>query len=294
MFIKKLKYRIFEPDLLKIENVRFIHHKPRHGNIGDNLCSPKHYIDCKAKDIVNIIGGGVFNDLAYQKVDMYNLIPERTVLWGIGQSVAGEKSPRTIEDTIYPYWGLRDIDSVSKAHFLPCISCLHPMLDVDINDSKTLLFLNFDKHITSHKLLDYLFELSYKNNFILLYNNCSEFEFKKALTQCDKIITNSFHGAYWGLLSGRKVSLLGYSSKFYSLYKMFDLDIQFIFRIQHGDATALLQGIENAVINSKFVHLEKYKEKRKEFISYHLNFIDNLQKSGLFNDINVKNGLIQT
>ena len=46
------------------------------------------------------------------------------------------------------------------------------------------------------------------------------------------IITNSYHAAYWGLLSGHNVTLLGYSSKFTSLLKIFNLDDNLLIKIQ--------------------------------------------------------------
>jgi polysaccharide pyruvyl transferase WcaK-like protein len=55
------------------------------------------------------------------------------------------------------------------------------------------------------------------NDSMFITNQAPEKDFMKCLAQSSHIITSSYHGAYWGLLSGRTVTLMGYSFKFKSL-----------------------------------------------------------------------------
>lgn len=291
--IKSIKYHLFEPDLDSESKVRFIHHKPKQGNIGDNLCSPKHYIDFSTNKIINIIGGGVFNQLGLEQINLYKLDPNRTILWGAGQSIANDNQPKKITHTLYPFWGVRDIDSVDDEHFLPCVSCMHPMLNTPLHAQNTLLFLNFDKKITQHSSLKSIQNLAKQYNHILLYNNCTEIEFQEALSKSSHIITNSFHGAYWGLLSGRSVALIGYSSKFYSLYRMFSLNTDLILKSQRGNIDELINKIHFASTNDQYVCANQPSEFRKKFIQRQLNFINNLKKSSLFEKIEIKTNMTQ-
>lgn len=44
--------------------IRFFHHNPPRGNLGDYLCSPRHYFEFVASESpLNIIGGGVYVDM---------------------------------------------------------------------------------------------------------------------------------------------------------------------------------------------------------------------------------------
>lgn len=286
LLIKKLKYFIIEPDLNKESNVRFIHQKPRHYNIGDDLCSPKHYFEFQSKQRINILGGGVEDSLYQKKIDFLRLDPKNCILWGVGQSNK-KMTPKFIHELPYLEWGSRDIDCVNDTHFLPCVSCLHSMLDLDILNKNILIFLNYDKRITSPNLTKTL-KINYPE-YQILYNNCTEIELKQAFQNCDEIITNSFHGAYWGFLSGHKVSLIGYSSKFYSLIKAVGLDTSKLISVQPANSFQLLEAINKAKTGEFSQKLINHNFTKSNFRSININFANKLKSSGLFNYIDLKN-----
>ena len=62
---------------------------------------------------------------------------------GVGRSLKrGSDSLERIATLPHLAWGLRDIDGVADPErFLPCVSCLHPMLDAGAGQDGTLLFV---------------------------------------------------------------------------------------------------------------------------------------------------------
>lgn len=68
--------------------IRFFHHNPPRGNIGDYLCSPRHYFEFDpAISGLNIIGGGVYVDMGVRFIKKHGLDPAHTILWGVGESI---------------------------------------------------------------------------------------------------------------------------------------------------------------------------------------------------------------
>lgn len=286
--LKKAKFYINEPYLDKKSNVRFIHQQPSHRNIGDDLCSPKHYFTFSTtqNQKMNVFGGGVEDKFYLTFIERLGLDTERSILWGVGQSLKKCDTPKFIQSLPFRYWGLRDIDSTLEEHFLPCVSCLHPMLDAPIKQRKKLIFINFDPQITTSSVKNTLSE-KYANTDIL-YNNCSDEAFQTALENTEHIITNSFHGAYWGLLSGRKVSLIGYSTKFSSLYKMFQLDITKIIKVDRGCEVSLLEALDYAMQENNIQELDHSKNYLQKFRTLNLNFANKLVEGGLFVNIELR------
>jgi hypothetical protein len=74
-----------------------------------------------------------------------------------------------------------------------------------------------------------------------------------ALARSQQIITNSFHGAYWGLLAGRSVALLGYSSNFRSLLQTLGLDPQRLLPVGRGagDLHGALTALDPAALSQQ-------------------------------------------
>lgn len=282
-----IKYRLEEPDYDSNSNVRFIHAKPAHGNLGDELCSPKHYFTFKAKKTINIVGGGAFSDLGLGYVSLLRLKFPDTIFWGGGQSLSGSAKPNFVQRLPYAFWGVRDIDSVETAHFLPCVSCLHPLTKTPVHSDGILVFINYDPNVSG----DFDFKkitscLSGKVSF--LYNNCNEDELASALRGADRVVTNSFHGAYWSLLSGRAVTLIGYSSKFYSLFSLFELDKEKIIKFDRGDRSVLMDAVSYALNNDLFQALPDFHGTRDKLIEINMSFMEKLKESNLFHSIRPK------
>ena len=278
-------------------DVLFIHHQPSLRNIGDELCSPKHYFSFESGGRrVAVLGGGVFSDLGQHALAAAGVAPQDAVLWAIGRS-------NTVKDSVMPAiaqlphagWGLRDIDGViDKDRFLPCVSCLHPMLDDGIDGGGTLLFLNADPRVTPRQELRQLSRIARARGWNILLNDCSDSEMRAALRLNERVITNSFHGAYWGLLSGHQVAIAGYSSKFDSLLRAFGLEggevvryekarrPRLIDRILHRGSSGLCQSVERSARGDMWLSLPSSREVLTRFRNLNLAFAEAQVRSGAF------------
>lgn len=264
--------------------VLFIHHQPARGNVGDELCSPKHYFHLATeRPVLAIVGGGVFMDFGVKQLRQANLSPQEAVLWGSGLSFRDPAaSPAKISSLPHLRWGLRDLDQVvDEKHFLPCVSCLHPMLDIPAAADGTLLFLNIDDRVTSQEARAAISALAEARNWRLLFNDCTPEEIADGLASSRHLVTNSFHGAYWGLLSGHAITLMGYSSKFYSLFHALGLPTSAILRFDRGDAESLLAGIESVHDETQAVRLIDAPAKLAAFRARNMIFAEELLSAGI-------------
>lgn len=267
-----------------IENgIRFIHRSPKIFNIGDYLCSPRHYFKLFSNlNNLTIVGGGVFPHVPYLAMhDMkkYRIDPLQSVLWGAGESKKGFTLESVIVENVpYLEWGVRDIRYLDKCHFLPCVSCCHPMLEQTIDEHATLLFLNRNPSITSSDFKEKFKKLADERRWTLLYNDCTENEMAEALKHHHHIITNSYHGAYWGLLSGHNVTLLGYSSKFINLLQMFDFDQSNLMKYEKGDTAMMFKKIYSIIDESLSIKLDNHNLVLKTFRNINFSFVESLKK----------------
>lgn len=253
-------------------------HKTHTGNLGDLLCSPRYYFDFKTCNAIRVIGGGVQTDLILSKRNA----PPRSILWGVG-CTGNIKKDIKAEPKDFLAWGIRDRLLVEdEKKFLPCVSVLHPMLDLPMpKTEKTLLYINAAPRISSIRSLNKIREIASKNNVDILTNRASEKKFRKYLSQSTHIISTSYHGAYWGLLSGRSVTLVGYSFKFKSLLNIFGLESEFI-RFSKGDQKSFLKAINNAITNGPRLTLNDSDSVKSRFRNKQHVFAKNLEENELF------------
>lgn len=114
---------------------------------------------------------------------------------------------------------------------------------------------------------------------VSLFNNCTEEQLIDILQNNQHIITNSYHAAYWGLLSGHNVTLLGYSSKFSSLLNIFNLDDNLLIKVIKGDNKLTLKALENINNLENSYKLVDSKSVLKEFRNKNIDFINSLKKN---------------
>lgn len=282
------------------EQPLFVHHCPALRNIGDELCSPRHYFSFSgARGRLAIVGGGVFSDLGAKALQRARIPATAAILWGVGRSLkrAGQSLHR-IETLPNPAWGLRDIDGVADPrHFLPCVSCLHPMLDQPITGDGTLLFINADARVTPPAVTAELGRLAAAQHWQFLQNDCSDAEMAQALQSCRRVITNSFHGTYWALLSGHETRVMGYSTKFRSLLQTFGLSPAALNRYEKPrklrhllamlglGSTGLVEQARAMVHQGEFLRLPDNRAVLADFRARNLAFAAELVAKGLFDAV---------
>lgn len=283
--IKNLLRRIYTINIIYSNNIIFIHRKNTK-NIGDLNCCPNKYFDelskyksidimdlqninIKIKNKILIVGGGglfqpYFEDAikTLEKLSLENKI----IYWGTGidKNIQGE----TINLDFLNKSSLIGIrDKNTKYDFVPCPSCMSKLFDKYSNAKK------------SNKIIFYLhkdYTKSYINHikeFPLITNSDKKTfeEIIKYLSSSDVIITNSYHGAYWGCLLNRKVIVLPWideKGRKWLPYKIKQIPFQYSFCENINDINNF---INRDINNTEALNFAR--TKNKIFFNKVMNFI---------------------
>jgi hypothetical protein len=187
-------------------------------NTGETFCAPYHYFPFDDPEIfdlrkpvpsreVMIYGGGA---LGYELVEQGQLHPDSLkIAWGVGISRHGETLPGRAPDG-FSLFGSREWGQENSI-YVPCVSCMSPLFDVKYEIKTPAVFFANDDPWIQNQYPARIPELP------TLINAAPLEEIIAFLASGETVITNSYHGAYWGTLLGRKVVLYKpYSSKFFS------------------------------------------------------------------------------
>lgn len=171
-----------------------------------------------------IVGGGglLGNDFFDRPLDyLFEHKPSfaKVVVWGAGHNSVTRRDWRDFSQsydvTRHPFdlMGVRDAGSPYK--WVPCVSCMHPALDVHISGQAQHEVALYAHHDDAQWKQEILANLSPGTPVL---DNDAEFdEVLSFISATDLLLTNSFHGVYWATLLGRRVIAFPSSSKFYSL-----------------------------------------------------------------------------
>lgn len=198
-------------------------HRKTKNNIGDYFCNASRYfpIECVSRELLHeteaegntviIGGGGLIHKKFGKKIqDIISQKPKHTILWGIGHNF----SPKAITKGDMSYYpqhlmdcdlvGIRDWIDGYHDSYLPCVSCMHPAFDQKYKSKHDIIYF-------CHAFKSY-FDLDGQQ-----WMKNDEQDFDKViefLGSGETIITDSYHGAYWGQLLGKNVQVVSWSVKF--------------------------------------------------------------------------------
>jgi len=208
-----------------MKNIFEVHRKTKN-NIGDYWCNPSRYFDFgdiqsgellynkfPIKDQTIIIGGGglIHKKFSNHIQQLLDKNPKTSIIWGIGHNFSRKHEHKSVKP-YYPDWinrvslvGIRDWVSGYHELYLPCVSCMHPAFD--------------KKYETKHDMVFYThaFKSKYQYRTGDIWMKNSETDFNKViefLGSSKTVITDSYHGAYWGQLLGKDIRVLSWSVKF--------------------------------------------------------------------------------
>ena len=147
------------------------------------------------------------------------------VIWGAGHNVRNWTKENDDSEVRYPkkmknfdHIGIRDYWNddwaVRNPHidWVPCASCMHPAFDKKYPIKNDVIIFEHKKQLIKGSE----FGTSSIPRFVNSGSNIEQTV--EILGSANTIITNSYHGAYWGTILGKKVIVIGpWSSKFYSL-----------------------------------------------------------------------------
>lgn len=187
-------------------------------NVGDTSSSPTNYFQLGRiikVDILNpsfldrirvrlplILGGGGifwFSDRV-ERIARQHKGP--MIAWGVGDNRHERKKtefPTCLDD--FDLVGVRDFGT--KFPWVPCTSCMHALFDEHYTIKREMgIYQHYDIPITHDKTA--------------LSNNATFESVINFLGESEVVATNSYHGAYWATLLGRKTIVVRpHSSKFY-------------------------------------------------------------------------------
>lgn len=229
--------------------VDFLHYD-KTGNIGDLLCSPRHYFHFVAERDTVIVGGGASNGFFASRVRRYR--GKVRVGWGIGQSWRFDEPPGFLKMSLshlkrrfsYDLVSTRDPTLATPAlPLVPCVSVFHPVTEIPRGEDVGV-FLNANKAVSGEVAANTSeLEAAYERPVIRAINVGDVGKFSDAFRHTGLLITNSYHAAYWGLLSGRPVHVIGYSSKFSNLVALFGFDPERVIAVDRGNVEELERAI---------------------------------------------------
>lgn len=214
--------------------IHFVHAMDKH-NPGDWWATPKHYFpkfknatishvknfDKLGKIDVLVYGGGDLLSSANNKykkwlkktIDIYK--PEKLIGWGLGLSPQYLQMEGDQLIANFDHFGCRlptldkslfhkqYIETLKKYEYVPCASCLHPVFDN--NDEQ----VQHDIGIIHHKnwpINNRWIRRSLENvDYQQIFNSPNTIENMVGfIKKSNRIITSSYHGAYWSMLLGKK------------------------------------------------------------------------------------------
>lgn len=206
----------------------FLHHC-KTDNVGDKYSGPYHYFDFGKYNVIDlrnicsvinydaaIFGGGAVAGNIRTFSLHHKVKAEKRIGWGFGRTVRLKNPAEYSKPVAYPtgfdFMGIRDYFSPmqERTTFLPCVSCMCPAFDQDYKITR-----KYAGFFNAKRIVPRLARQDMRPKDVML-NNVSIEAAIAHLASAQVVITNSYHGAYWGMLLGKGVIILHpYSSKFY-------------------------------------------------------------------------------
>lgn len=187
-----------------------VHHRNTK-NIGDLVCSPCNYFDFGDVEYVDVSGAippkgkYIFGGGAMFKRTVNAQVPGTKIAWGVGQTNRGMRETKGVVPPGFALFGSRDVGQ-NGAEWTPCASCMSPLLDQHYEvEHPVVVYLNAG---VPNRLRVF--------GAPLLSNETSLQAALEFIGSGEVCVTNSYHGAYWATLMGRKAVIANpYSSKFF-------------------------------------------------------------------------------
>lgn len=150
-----------------------------------------------------------YQDLIRGYIDKLSKKRGARIIWGAGHN---KQLDRKFKGQDWPDWlvqfdqiGIRDYGQ--DLHWVPCASCMHPALNNSYAIKNSVIWFEHKKGLIKDFGTDSI------PRFVNSGNNMEQTI--ELLGSAETILTNSYHGAYWGTLLGRRVIVVGaWSTKF--------------------------------------------------------------------------------
>ena len=246
-------------------------------NPGDYWSNPAHYFPIKVSSNIDIGsikdyktsepiifgGGGLLGRITWDTNISHLVENNKVILWGAGQNYYGQKKKgdlvgvpveSRLPDYISQFTKIGIRDYGLGYDWVPCASCMHPALNVakKVKTTNKILGIQHNKikikspHFRS---ISHAIEADKLEDFLCYI----------ASFEC--IVTNTYHGAYWSLLLGKKVVVQPWSSKFNNL------KWNFAITDKHGPMQKSIVDIADAITQNNQTALEESRIANNDFFS---------------------------
>lgn len=165
---------------------------------------PAHILDHPKGEVGNVLFGG--GGLLHCREEMTRYITAargKLITWGIGHNTHGGSQldwPPLMDR--FALHGVRDWGTPYP--WVPCVSCMHPAFDQPHRISREVVVYEHQHHPTRVEGFQTLTNIQATMADVVGF-----------LGSAETIITSSYHGAYWGVLLGRRVLVVNpFSTKF--------------------------------------------------------------------------------
>jgi hypothetical protein len=153
-----------------------------------------------------------YQDLIRSYIDKLSKKRGLRIIWGAGHNRGIDRRFKGLD---WPDWlvqfdqiGVRDY--AQDLYWVPCASCLHPALSKEYEIKNEVIWFEHKKGLIKEFGSDSI------PRFVNSGNNMEQTV--ELLASAETILTNSYHGAYWGTLLRRRVIVVGaWSTKFMAM-----------------------------------------------------------------------------
>jgi hypothetical protein len=220
-------------------------HETKTVNTGDLKCLPKLYYDIPSCDVGDIrrfqdfdnydmiiVGGGGLIDLDYFDgfLERIGTLEDKLkVIWGAGLNGYRYTYPGYIAN--YDLIGLRDSIfknlKMDKFKYVPCVSCKNTLFDEPVlTETTDVLYYYHHFETMTNKMNELVSRNPHITNFEVAKNSDDMASIIEKMSRAKVIVTNTYHGTYWGSLLGKKIYTVETTTK----SKLLDLplNIEFI------------------------------------------------------------------
>lgn len=200
-------------------------------NTGDMACNPALYFDFgqelidldiredlqfsfSKNDVVIIGGGGLLNYHSDWNRRINDVLSSgcKTIFWGAGENSHYDDTTNK-PNIVFPKQCLVGLRDAYSEFFLPCVSCMSKHFDKLERGSSANKLVGAVYHLESD-----LGRFCKDNGYLYIENKTSFFDVLQHISTHDVILTNTYHGAYWSELMGKKVVIVRpFSTRFNGL-----------------------------------------------------------------------------
>jgi len=153
-----------------------------------------------------------YQELVSSTLNQIDKVTAPRFVWGAGHNGEGDvdfkkiRWPKSFAG--YKLVGIRDFHEHSRFSWVPCASCMHPAFDKTYEIKNDVIWFEHKKQMIKDFGQDPI------PRFVNTGGNIEQTI--ELLGSANTILTNSYHGAYWGTLLKKKVIVVGgaWSSKF--------------------------------------------------------------------------------